>query len=127
MISEPRRPRSKSDEEAPRGASSFWDQVPGHSRGCAGSSRIGRLCAARPSVQSRDAPVDSRAPAVADRLHRSGRDRVLGYPLPPLAHVAVDGRVLPLRLGAAGALADRALGAEALGAAADSRTLFRVA
>jgi drug/metabolite transporter (DMT)-like permease len=40
---------------------------------------------------------------------------VLGDHLPPLAHLAVDGRVLPLSLGAAGALGARALGGASLG------------
>ena len=70
------------------------------------------------SVESLDAPLDSRAPAGAHRSRRRGGDLVLGHPLPALARLAVDRRVLPLLLGAPAALGDRTLGRATLGAAA---------
>ena len=54
-------------------------------------------------------------------------DLVLGHPLPALARFALDGRVLPLLLGAPSALGDRTLGRATLGAPPMRARLLRMA
>src|SRR3989442_318995 len=74
--------------------------------------------AGRSHVETQGAALNARPPAGPHGAGRRSGDRLLRDPLPARARVALDRRVLPLRVGAAAALADRALGGAALGGTA---------
>ena len=82
----------------------------------AAGSRCGASGAtSTPTASGRLARRRPRPPAGLHRARRGRRDRVLRHPLPARARLTLDRRLLPLLLGAARALARRALGAPALG------------